>query len=111
MPQRTKEERKQYMKEYRQKNKDKIKQYKKEYLQTPQGIKSRRICHWKSSGLVCEDYDVLYQKYLDTTHCDNCDILLTYDKITTSTSKCLDHCHDTGLFRNILCHSCNVIRK
>jgi hypothetical protein len=111
MPQRTKEERKQYMKEYRQKNKDKINQRRKEYVQTPQGIKSKRITNWKQYGVICEDFDVLYQKYIDTTNCENCDILLTYDKRTTCTTKCMDHCHETGEFRNILCNLCNIRRK
>ena len=103
----TKEEKAKYHKEYYQKNKDKLKQHQKEYDQTPQGIKSKRIGNWKQRGLVCEDWDVLYQHYIDTTNCENCDILLTYDKIMTSTTKCLDHCHVTGKFRNILCHTCN----
>ena len=106
-----KDKRKEYQKEYNLINKNKISQYHKEYLQTPQGIKSNRICHCKSYGLVCEDVDVLYQHYLDTTHCDNCDVVLTYDKRNTSTTKCMDHCHVTGEFRNILCHSCNIIRR
>ena len=55
--------------------------------------------------------DGLYEHYLKTTHCDECEVELTYDKVRTTTTKCMDHCHETGQFRNILCHSCNSKRR
>ena len=125
-----KEEKRLYDKEYRKKNKEKIKQYnkehhkehyeknkekilqqKKEYNQTEQGIKSRRINDWKRYGLICDNYDALYEHYLKTAYCDACKVQLTTDKENTATTKCMDHCHETGLFRNILCVSCNSKRK
>ena len=36
-----------------------------------------------------------------------CNVLLTTDKTPTPTRKCMDHCHETGLFRFILCNKCN----
>ena len=115
MPYKDPEKKKQRAREYYQENKEKIydktKQYQKEYRQTPEGIKSNRISNWKITGLICDDIDGLYEHYLKTTHCDECGVELTYDKISTSTTKCMDHCHETGEFRNILCHSCNIKRR
>ena len=104
---------KEQQKIYRQENKDKIKEkmkiYRQEYNQTDKGIKSKRISNWKTSGVVCDDYDKLYEMFINTTNCENCDILLTTDKVRTNTTKCLDHNHQTGLFRYILCNRCNII--
>tara|TARA_R100000808_G_C2145021_1_gene152788 strand:- start:2210 stop:2614 length:405 start_codon:yes stop_codon:yes gene_type:complete len=96
------------IKEYQQKNKDKIKEYDKEYRQTPSGKKSKRISNWKRSGVMCDDWDALYQKYINTHFCELCNCKLTEDTINTSTTRCLDHCHDSGLFRNVLCNNCNL---
>jgi hypothetical protein len=98
-------------KKWYEKNREKRIKQKKKYNQTEEGIKSRRISHWKSSGLICDDYNELYNHYLKNVFCDYCKIKLTYDKNNTSTTKCMDHCHETGLFRNILCHSCNIKRR
>lgn len=112
-------------KEYRENNKEKIKGYQKEYRddnkekkkesyrlwsQTDTGIKSKRIGTWKHSGIICEDFDELYNHYLRTSYCDICKVELTYDKRITCSTKCLDHCHESGQVRNILCHSCNTKR-
>jgi hypothetical protein len=98
---------KQYQTEYREKNREKLL----EYNQTEKGIKRRRISHWKASGLICDNYQQLYNHYLKTAYCDACKVKLTYDKQNTSTTKMIDHCHESGLFRNILCLSCNNKRK
>jgi hypothetical protein len=114
MPYKDPEKRKQYAKEYQkqyyQKHKQKILKRHKEYQKTPQGIKSNRIHSWKVLGLICDDIDELYNHYIKTTHCDECGVELTYDKTPTPTTKCMDHNHETGEFRNILCQSCNVKR-
>jgi hypothetical protein len=53
-------------------------------------------------------YDELYEAYLYCGYCENCDVKLTKDRYNTPTTKCMDHDHKTGIFRNILCNSCNI---
>jgi hypothetical protein len=68
---------------------------------TPQ-YKSEKIRTWKKWGVICEDFDMLYQEYIKTTKCDHCgkDFKSTKDR-------CLDHDHSTGLFRAVVCQNCN----
>ena len=107
-----KERIKEQKKIYRQNNKEKIKEYKQTYNQTEQAKKSRRISDWKRSGVINDDYNQLYELYLSQTNCEECGIELTYDKpYAKATTKCLDHDHQSGEFRNILCHRCNVKRQ
>ena len=78
------------------------------YKQTPEGKKATRLVHWRKRGVVCDDFDALYEKYLNTTHCEECRVELTEGN--TAKGRCLDHDHTTGLFRNVLCRACNVRR-
>ena len=98
------------IKKWKLENKDKIIETNKEYRKTPAGKKPYTIYRWKTRGLICNDYDALYNQYIYVTNCDNC--FVTFGKIgdQSGTHKCMDHCHETGAFRNFLCHRCNLRR-
>ena len=108
----TKEKQAAYMKVYREKNREKILQQNKQYYQnntekfkqyeqTPQGKKSYTIAKWKCRGLL---HDELYEHYLNTQSCNVCNYV--FDDLNW---RCMDHDHQTGLFRQILCNRCNVM--
>jgi hypothetical protein len=104
------EKNKEQIQEYYEKNKEQIKEYNKEYSQTEAGKKSNRINNWKQIGVKSEDYNALYEYYINCKYCENCDIELIEGNYGAN-KRCLDHCHKTGLFRNVLCHICNIKRR
>jgi len=81
------------------------KEYMKQYRKTPQGIKTNRIGGWKTLGLK-GDYEAIYQRYMNTTNCDLCNVELKQGQ-KGGNRKCMEHDHNTGEFRNIVCNTCN----
>jgi hypothetical protein len=64
--------------------------------------KSRTITNWKMSGVICEDFDMLFNEYIKKTKCEHCG-----EDFKSTRDRCLDHDHSTGLFRAVLCNKCN----
>jgi len=62
-----------------------------------------RKCAWKSKGVI-GDLDAIHERWLNAINCEVCGIRLGGN---ASEMKCMDHDHDTGEFRYILCMSCN----
>ena len=101
---------------YYQKNKEKLRQQNKKYIQeNREKIKlyneknKERIAidRWKRYGLVSTDYNLLYDNYLKSTNCEECGIEYGKRCDGSGTFKCMDHNHETGLFRNFICCGCN----
>ena len=103
------EYRKEYNKEWYKNNQEYRKEYNKEYKQTATAKKSNTISKWKFSGLIHDNYEALYEHYINTFECDNCGIELVSGRYGNN-FRCMDHCHKTGKFRNILCNTCNIER-
>ena len=78
------------------------KEWSQNYAKTYRGKKSYRINKWKHRGLIAINYELIYDRWYYSSHCENCKC-----EYTTKNKKCMDHNHDTGLFRNILCNNCN----
>jgi|GEM_PF-3215343 len=61
------------------------------------------IKNWKRIGLIYPDYDELYQTYINTLECQHC-----LKEFKSTRDRCMDHDHQTGQFRMIVCKKCNV---
>jgi len=53
-----------------------------------------------------ESWDDLYNKWDEASNCNVCKIELV--RGNSRNGKCLDHDHETGYYRQILCRGCNV---
>lgn len=87
-------------KTYYVKNKKRLSLYYKEY-----NIKNHQkycIRQWKRQGIVDEDYDSLYQCYIEEKNCWICG----HD--FSKYRKNLDHDHETGEARFVCCNLCNT---
>jgi len=99
-----------YGKNYRENNPEKEKDRHIRYSQSEEGKKTRRIGTWRRSGLI-DNYEYVYNRYLETNNCDRCYIELNMNNKKNSNTKVMDHNHLTGKFRAILCNLCNVKGK
>jgi len=73
----------------------------KKYRQSPKGQKKQAYNHWKKRGLNMEDFDNIYDRYLNTDCCDICKCSFE------NNTKCMEHDHKTGEFRGVVCNMCN----
>ena len=75
-------------------------EYMMKYRNTANGYKRTTIHNWKQQGLI-GDYDTIFDRFMNTTHCDLCNHLLTKEK-KGGRQKQMEHNHITGEFRNIV---------
>jgi len=112
-------------KKWRENNKEHIKKYNAQnYIENKESIDKRNTIYnfnnpkakkkndWKRRGLDMSNFEEVWERYSTTTLCDYCAISLTFDTHTHSlpTQRCMDHSHITGLFRAVLCQTCNSKR-
>ncbi len=63
------------------------------------------IRNWKKYGVISDDFDKLYEEHMNILNCELCNI--EFDDIIFNNKRCLDHNHETGLYRQTICHKCN----
>jgi len=71
------------------------------YRQSSKGKKNQAYNNWKKRGLNMEDFDNIYDRYVNTECCDICKCSFE------NTTKCMEHNHKTGEFRGVVCMMCN----
>ena len=71
-------------------------------MELPKDHKKYTICNWKRRGVIYHDFDELYEVYIKTMNCQHCG-----KEFPNKNDRCLDHEHETGMFRKILCRGCN----
>ena len=78
----------------------------KRYYQTPKGRKAYTKKNWKKRGFNMDTFYYVYPIFLNATHCERCSV--EFQEGNNANQKCMDHCHATGMFRNVICRNCNI---
>jgi len=86
---------------YSIKNNEKCKEYHKEYRQTDKDKKRQIITRWKVRGVICEDFNKMYEIYINTNNCNWCNK-------DVAKRRYIEHNHNSGEIRGIVCQSCNM---
>ena len=102
-----KEHKKEHQKEWYENNKDRIKEQSKEYRQTEEAQMIYKILDWERRGIIYYDMKELYYTWKMTKYCNYCNVELVEGNYG-SNKKCLDHDHETGEPRGVICQACNL---
>ena len=80
------------------------------YKKTAKGKKADRISKWNRTLKIKlredETWEGIYLTWLLTDNCMFCG-----SDITDKKYKCLDHNHETGLIRGVICKKCNHVKN
>jgi len=68
--------------------------------------KRKKIYDWKRSGVISNDFNKLYEHHMNINNCQLCKV--EFNKDIMMERRCLDHDHKTGLYRQTICHKCNI---
>jgi len=96
-----------YMREWKNKQEDwkALKSvYNRKYYNSSSGHRVAIIAGWKKSGLIHNNYNALYNIYINTTECMVCNA-----PFKSRRDRHMDHDHQTNLYRQVLCHHCNCM--
>ena len=83
---------------------EKYRQLQKSFKESEKGKKMITFYNWKNSNLI-GNYEEIYERYQMAIFCDICECVLEGNG---RNMKCMDHDHDNGEFRNIVCSYCNI---
>ena len=77
-------------------------------FELPKYDKTRRYYYWNRQGMkfTDEEFNIWYNKYIYATNCELCNKLFKNTK-----DRQLDHNHDNGEIRNIVCNQCNQLKE
>tara|TARA_R100000951_G_C2511934_1_gene140709 strand:+ start:84 stop:509 length:426 start_codon:yes stop_codon:yes gene_type:complete len=97
-------------KKYYEKNKEDIKEYYGNWQDENHNLVMKHS--WKQQGIKLkddEDWDSVYIHWFIQDYCEDCKCKLIFGK-NGKNCKVLDHNHETGLIRGVVCQGCNVRR-
>ena len=85
-------------------------EYELEWSKTEKGKLSRKCGSWRAQGIAPGNltWEEVYIIVFSTTHCEQCKVELVRGRGKGSLT--LDHDHETGEIRNVLCRGCNIRR-
>ena len=75
----------------------------------PKYHKTDKRRSWEGYGMIFVDddhYNYVYKEYIYATNCDLCN-----KQFPNTKDRQLDHDHETGEIRNVVCSKCNVNKK
>ena len=86
----------------KERDKEKNAAYEKAYIKTPKGKRGNTLSNWKRRGTIGDLPKFYDERYLPATNCEVC-----HKEFKSTRDKNMDHDHDSGEIRWVLCTSCN----